>query len=214
VDYPPKLKVIQQRRMNLTKVQDKPKKGLIFVISGPSGSGKTTLAQKILNKLKSRYKFAKSVSFTTRPKRKGERQGEDYLFISAEEFQKLLKAKKILEHTRYLGYDYGTPCDFFKQALRRGLNIILCLDISGALFVKKTYPHKAITIFVMPPCLNIAKKRILSRSAQTQAGEINKRIQLANKELRYATQYDYCLVNDNLNQAIKELVNIIQQVLG
>ena len=200
--------------MNLIKVRDKPKKGLIFVISGPSGSGKTTLAQKILKKLKSEHKFVKSVSFTTRPKRKGERQGEDYVFISAEGFQKLLRAKKILEHTRYLGYDYGTPRDFLEQALRKGSNIILCLDIRGALFVKKTYPHRAITIFVMPPCLSVAKKRILSRSAQTQPGEINKRIQLANKELGYANRYDYCLVNDNLYQAIKELVNIIQQVLG
>ena len=200
--------------MNLIKVQDKPKKGLIFVISGPSGSGKTTLAHNILKKLKSKHKFTKSISFTTRPRRKGERQGEDYIFISAREFQKRLKAKKILEHTRYLGYDYGTPRDFLEQALRKGSNIILCLDIRGALFIKKTYPHRAITIFVMPPSLGIAKKRILSRSAQTQPGEINKRIQLANKELGYANQYDYCLINDNLNKAIKELVSIIQQVLG
>ena len=200
--------------MNLIQVQDKPKKGLIFVISGPSGSGKTTLAQKIFKELKSKHKFVKSVSFTTRPKRKGERQGEDYVFISAEEFRKLLKAKKILEHTRYLGYDYGTPHDFFKQALSKYSNIILCLDIRGALFVKKTYPHRAITIFVMPPSLGIAKKRILSRSAQTQPGEINKRIQLANKELSHANQYDYCLINDNLNRAVKELVRIIQQILG
>jgi len=200
--------------MKLTKEQDRPKKGLIFVISGPSGSGKSTLAKKILKQPQLKDKFIKSTSFTTRPKRKGERQGEDYVFISVKEFQRLLKAKKILEHTHYLGYDYGTPRDLLGQALSKGLNIILCLDIKGALFIKRTYPERAITIFVMPPSLSIAKKRIQARSARTRPGEIHKRIKLASKELGYVNHYDYCLTNDNLNKAINEIVRIIQQVLG
>ena len=199
--------------MNLLRVRGKAKKGLIFVISGPSGTGKTTLAKKVIQQPQLKDKFIKSVSFTTRPKRPEERQGEDYFFVSARAFKRLLKAKKILEYTRYLGYDYGTPRAFIEQARREGLHIVLCLDINGALFLKRSYPDRTITIFVNPPSLSAAKKRILGRSSKTRPEEVNKRIRLAGKELGYANQYDYCLVNDNLNKAIKEAREIIQQVL-
>lgn len=188
---------------------NKAKKGFIFVISGPSGSGKTTLAKKILKRPKLKGKFIKSVSFTTRPKRPGERGSRDYLFVSVREFRRLLKAKKILEHTRYLGYDYGTPRALIKQAKDKGKHIILCLDIKGASFIKRAYPDRAITIFVRPPSLSTAKQRILGRWAKTNPKELNQRIQLANKELSYVKRYDYCLVNDNLNKAIKEVERII-----
>lgn len=192
----------------------KKKTGFIFVVSGPSGSGKTTLAKRILKRSKFKNKFARSVSFTTRPKRPGERQGCDYIFVAAEEFRKLLKAKKILEHTRYLGYDYGTSRSFLKQAIRQGLNVMLCLDTKGALFLKKEYPQRAIIIFVKPPSLEIAKQRILGRCAKTKSKEVNRRIQIASKELKYINRYDYCLVNDNLSQAIKEMERIIQWVIS
>jgi len=198
----------------LDKVRIKKDKGFVFVISGPSGSGKTTLAKKILKQSRLRDRLIKSVSFTTRPRRPGERQGRDYFFVSAGEFQRLLKAKKILEHTHYLGYDYGTPRHFIEQAMRKGLHIILCLDIKGALFVKGAYPERAITIFVKPPSLDIAEKRILNRCAKTRAREVNRRIQLASKELGYANSYDYCLVNDSLDKAIREVIRIIQWVIS
>ncbi len=190
------------------------KEGLIFVISGPSGSGKTTLAKKILKQPQLKYKFLKSVSFTTRPKRPGERRGRDYLFVSTKEFQRLLKAKKILEHTCYLGYDYGTPRELLEQAIKKGLHIILCLDTRGASFLKRTYPDRTITIFIKLPSLSVAKKRILGRWAKIKPDELNRRLQLASKELGYTNRYDYCIVNDNLNQAVKEVVRIIQHVLA
>lgn len=190
-------------------MSNKKRKALIFVISGTSGSGKTTLAKKILKQPQFRNKFVKPISFTTRPKRPGERQGRDYIFISTREFQRLFKAKKILEHTRYLGYDYGTSSNRMEQALNKGLHIILCLDMKGALFVKKKYPDRTITIFVKPPSLSIIKQRILGRWANTNRKELNQRLQLATRELGYAKHYDYCLINDNLNKAIKEIRNII-----
>jgi guanylate kinase len=196
--------------MNLAKVRGKRKKGLIFVISGPSGSGKTTLAKKILNQPQFKGKFIKSVSFTTRPKRPGERQGRDYIFVSAEEFQRLLKGKKILEHTRYLGYDYGTPSMLLEQSARRGLHIILCLDLKGASFVKRAYPARVVTIFIKPLSLSIVEQRILKRWAETGPEELDRRVQLASKELSCVDRYDYCLVNDNLNKAVKEIKGIIQ----
>jgi len=205
---------LKNKEMNLARVRGQTKKGLIFVISGPSGTGKTTLAKKVLQQPQLKDKFARSVSFTTRPRRSGERQGKDYFFVSAREFRRLLKAKKILEHTRYLGYDYGTPRAFVEQAEREGLHIVLCLDINGALFLKKAYPERTITIFVNPPSLRIAKERILGRSNKTRPEEVDRRIRLASKEVGYAEQYDYCLVNDTLNKAIKEATKIIQQVLA
>ena len=195
-------------------MRDKLKKGLIFVISGPSGSGKTTLAKSILRQPQFKSKFIRSVSFTTRPKRPGERQGHSYVFISAKEFQRLLKAKKILEHTHYLGYDYGTPSNPLEQAIKKGLHIILCLDIKGALFVKRKYPDRTVTIFVKPPSLSIAKKRILGRCAETKSRELSQRLQVASKELDYVNYYDYFLINNNLNKAVKELKRIIQWAIS
>jgi len=198
------------------KNKDRPKAikaGLIFILSGPSGSGKTTLAKRILRHPQLKGKLIKSVSYTTRPKRPGERQGRDYVFISEGEFQSLLKAKKILECTRYLGYHYGTSRDFFNKALSKGLHIILCIDIKGASYIKRAFPESSITIFVKPPSLRTAKQRILARCAKTKPGEVNRRIQLASRELNYINHYDYCVVNDNLNKTIKEIVNIIKQIL-
>ena len=189
------------------------KAGFIFVISGPSGSGKTTLAKKILKQPQFKDKFIKSISFTTRPKRPRERERRDYLFVSVKEFKRLLKAKKILEHTCYLGYDYGTPRALLEQARKKGLHVILCLDIRGTSFVKRAYPDRAITIFVKPPSLKITKERILARWQGTNLKELNQRLQLASKELDYANHYDYCLVNDNLNQAVKEVQRIIKWVI-
>jgi guanylate kinase len=206
--YRPKL-----YRRYFKKVRDEIRKGLIFVISGPSGSGKTTLAHEILKQPKLKKKFIKSISFTTRPKRPSERQGRSYFFVCPQEFRRLLKAKKILEHTHYLGYDYGTSRNFLEQAIKKGLHLILCLDVKGAAFLNSRYPERTITIFVKPPSLDAAKKRIVGREAKTKTEELNKRLQLARKELSFVNKYNYCVVNDNLNQAIKQVVKIIQQFL-
>ena len=107
-----------------------PKTGLLFVVSGPSGSGKTSLAHSLLAGARLKGKVIKSVSLTTRKKRTGEREGKDYFFASEAEFKRLLKAKKILEWTRYLGYYYGTPKSFIDRQLKKGKNILLCLDRS------------------------------------------------------------------------------------
>lgn len=201
--------VLKVRDSSPAKVHNRVNKGLICVISGPSGSGKTTLAKKLLKQPQFKHKFIKSISYTTRPKRPGEREGRDYFFVSQKEFQKLLNRKKILEHTHYLGYDYGTPRDYLRGAREKGLHIILCLDIKGTSFVKRTYPDRTITIFVKPPSLSVARERILARCAKTKLSEVNKRIQLAGKELGKINCYDYYIVNDNLNRAIKEIERII-----
>lgn len=159
-------------------------------------------------------KFIKPATFTTRPKRPGEKEGKDYCFVSKQRFQALLKAKKILEHTRYLGYDYGAPRESVEKAIKQGLNVILCLDIKGASFIKRAYPDRAVTIFVKPPSLSVAKQRILARTKTNKPEEVNKRIQVANRELEYINRYDYCLMNDDLEQAIQQAQRIIQWAIS
>ncbi|MDP3731477.1 MAG: guanylate kinase [Candidatus Omnitrophota bacterium] len=185
------------------------KQGLIFIISGPSGSGKTTLAEKILGNKRLKNKLARSISFTTRPKRSGEQDKKDYFFISGKRFKREQKAKKILEWTKYLGYYYATPKDFIERQLHKAKHIILCLDLKGAFSVKRQYPGNTVTIFVIPPSLDTLLQRITSRCNKTKEGEVRQRLRLAQQELSACEKYDYCVVNKDLNQAIKELQGII-----
>jgi len=191
-------------------VRDQSKKqGLIFVISGPSGSGKTTLLKNILQDKLLRKKIARSVSLTTRNKRSGEKEGRDYFFISKEQFNQLLKQKKILEWTRYLGYYYATPKELVDTQLRAGKNVILCLDLKGAARIKELYPRNTITIFVKPPSLDVLTHRIRNRCHKTKTQEIRERVRLAKKELAAASIYDYCLTNQDLVYVTKELKEIV-----
>lgn len=184
-------------------------RGLIFVISGPSGSGKTTLVRGVLlHKVLSR-KFVKSISVTTRPKRSGERQNKDYFFVSLKEFRRLNAAKKILEWTRYLGYYYGTKKDFVEGKLKQGKHIALCLDLKGALKIKRLYPENTVTIFILPPSIKILRKRIEGRCAKTRQEEIRSRLKLAKSELKGKSRYDYVLKNSNLTKATSRLKGII-----
>lgn len=185
------------------------KQGKVFVISGPSGSGKTTLRDAVLKDSALKKKFAKSVSFTTRRSRSGERNGRDYFFITPAEFKRLLKAKKILEWTRYLGYYYATNRDFVTGKLKEGKSIMLCLDFKGAACVKRLFPADTVTIFIKPPSLRALHHRISRRCSRTKKEEVARRLKLARQEIKLAHKFDYCLVNKDLAQAVKELKGII-----
>lgn len=184
-------------------------KGLIFVISGPSGSGKTTLLDNLLKDKGLSKRLAKSVSLTTRPKRSGERNKRDYLFITQEQFRRKLESKKILEWTKYLGYYYATPRDLIENELKKGKHILLCLDLKGARSIKRLYPKNSVTVFVVPPSLQALKERIEGRCAKTKKAEIRKRLKLAREELLASASYDYSLANKNLNRAVQKLKEII-----
>jgi len=189
-------------------------RGSVFVISGPSGSGKTTLAESLLRSRKLKDKLAKSVSFTTRPRRSGEKNKIHYFFITEAQFKRKLEAKKILEWTRYLGYYYATPKDFVEGRLEKGKHVILCLDLKGARQVKKFYPRDTVTIFINPPSLGALKRRIQGRCSRTKKEEIGRRLRLAREEIRACHKFDHCLVNENLQQAVKELKGIILKETG
>jgi guanylate kinase len=186
----------------------KNKPGKIFIISGPSGSGKTTLLTRLIQDKKIARSLVKSRSLTTRPKRLGEAQGRDYFFVSREQFSRLLKAKKILEWTRYLGYYYGTPKEPVEELLAEGRHLGLCLDLKGARILNKIYPHNTVTIFVLPPSLSALKARIEGRCRETSKEEIAQRLRMAKKEMLAASQFDYSILNQNLKSALKELKKI------
>jgi len=185
------------------------KKGEIIVLSGPSGSGKTTLAQAVLANKKFSGRLERSISFTTRPKRRGEKNQRDYFFISREEFSRQLRAQKILEWTRYLGYYYGTGRDFVDSRLEAGKNLIFCLDLKGADKIKKLYPKNSTTIFIMPPSLEELSIRIEKRHRETSQEEIRNRLRIAKREMANACKFDFCVVNNDLIQAVKVLSGII-----
>jgi len=186
-------------------------KGFIFIISGPSGSGKTTLLVNVLKDKDLKKKITRSVSFTTRPKRSGERNGKDYIFISEKKFRELKRAKKILEWTKYLGYYYGTPKDIVDKQLKSGNSIVLCLDLKGAGVVKKLYPGQVETIFIVAPFLDVLHARIRNRCSRTAGREIRDRLNMARKELKAASRYDWCLLNQDLAQVTGELKEIISK---
>jgi len=189
-------------------------KAQVFVISGPSGSGKTTLLSSVLKEKALQKKFARSVSITTRPRRSKEQNGIDYFFISEAEFKRSLRAKKILEWTRYLSYYYGTPKEFVDKQLKTGKNILLCLDFRGASRIKKLYGNNCTTIFILPPSLTELTTRIRKRCHLTKTEEIERRLQLAKEEISTASKYDYCLLNDNLRTVVEELKAIITKKIN
>jgi guanylate kinase len=190
-------------------IRKKEKPGLIFVISGPSGSGKTTLARQILTDKTLNRKIRKSTSFTTRPKRSGERDKRDYFFVSESAFRRQLQQKKILEWTSYLGYYYGTPKSSVDRQIKQGRHLLLCIDLRGAKNLRRLYPKAAVTIFVLPPSLDELRKRIRKRCSKTKESEVCKRMQLAKKEMRQAGSFDYCLINKDLKTTVQQLKQII-----
>ncbi|MFH0827105.1 MAG: guanylate kinase [Candidatus Omnitrophota bacterium] len=189
-------------------------KGVIFVVSGPSGSGKTTLLKKLLLDRSLRKVLVKSISLTTRPQRSNEHRGQDYSFITEKDFRRAQKAKKILEWTRYLGYHYATPKEFVDKQVGQGKHIVLCLDLKGALTIKRSYPENSVTIFVGPPSLRTLQQRIVKRCHKTKKEEIGERLKLARKEILGSCLYDHCLVNNNLARAVKALKKIIVQEIS
>ena len=186
--------------MKAHKKQNRP--GKLFIISGPSGSGKTTLLAGLIKDKKIGKLLVKSRSLTTRPRRTGESNGSEYFFVTPLEFRHLLKAKKILEWTRYLGYYYGTPKGPLEIQLSYGRNIGLCLDIKGARTLKKLYPNNTVTIFILPPSLEVLKSRIEYRSSSTNKKEIARRVRLARRELLAASEFDHCILNQSLQVAL------------
>lgn len=182
---------------------------LLVVISGPSGSGKTTIVREVLSKNK---KMHFSVSYTTRERRGKEVNKKDYFFIDEEKFKNMIKEKKFLEYAKVHNHFYGTRLDKVLNNLKNNKDVILDIDVRGALQVKKAVrllKIKSVFIFIVPPSEKELKKRLTSRNTDNKE-EVIKRLKNAREEMRYVINYDYLVVNDNLSDATIKVSNIIK----
>ena len=178
--------------------------GRLFVISGPSGAGKGTICKKLLESVD----ISISTSMTTRAPRPGEIDGKDYYFVTVDEFEEKIANGGMLEYARVFDNIYGTPKDMVIKQLERGRDVILEIDVQGGLQIKKKMPEQAVLVFVLPPDLTTLRQRIIDRDTETEE-VIDKRFNEAINEIKLIGEYDYYVVNDELDDAVYDLKAII-----
>jgi guanylate kinase len=180
------------------------KKGLLFIISGPAGSGKGT----IVSRVRELAQFDFSVSATTRAPRPGEEHGVHYYFIDKTEFEGKIEAGEMLEYAQYVGNYYGTPKKPVEDALAAGRNIVLDIEVKGALQVKEKMPE-AVMIYILPPDYETLLSRIRGRGTETEE-VIQKRMNEARNEIRTFPKYDYVVINDTVEKAAQDVLSILR----
>lgn len=178
-------------------------KGLLIVVSGPSGVGKGTVLAEILKDENIFY----SVSATTRNPREGEVDGVNYHFLTKEKFEELIADNGMLEYATYCGNYYGTPRKAVEDKLAEGKDVILEIEVQGAMNVKKSFPE-AMMVFILPPSVSELRRRLNKRGTETEE-VVNKRVAEAVGEIKKAENYDYVMINGDLDEAVETLKSII-----
>ncbi len=179
-------------------------KGILMVISGFSGAGKGTLVRALMQEYD---QYALSVSMTTRAPREGERDGVEYFFTDREHFEETIRAEGLIEYASYCGNYYGTPRAYVEEQLSRGQNVILEIEIQGALKIKEKFPE-SVLIFVTPPSAAELKRRLLGRGTESTE-VIGKRLARAVEESDGIEAYDYIVVNDKLETCVEEIHRLV-----
>ncbi len=179
-------------------------KGKLILFSGPSGVGKDTLLDILISK---RPEFQKSISITTRMQREGEVDGVDYFFITPDDFEAMIDCGEVLEFAKYGKNLYGTPKKPVDAWLKEGKTVILKIEVQGAEKIKKMYPD-AIAIFIMPPSLEILETRLRRRGTENEE-DLVRRLSIAREEIRKSRDYDYIVINDSLEAAADEVLQIL-----
>ena len=181
------------------------KRGVLIVISSPSGAGKTTIAKKLVSK---KLNIELSVSLTTRKPRSNEINKVDYHFVSKKFFQTKIKQKHFLEHAKVFDNFYGTSQKEITNQLSKGKNILLDIDWQGARQVRKKMPTDTVSIFILPPSLKVLKQRLMKR--ESSLAFVNNRMSKAKKEIAHWDEYDYAVVNKDLQKCLKEIKKILE----
>ena len=179
--------------------------GILVVVSGFSGAGKGTLMKELLKRYDN---YALSISATTRAPREGETDGKEYFFVTKEQFEKMRDERKLIEYAQYVNSYYGTPKEYVEQKMAEGKDVILEIEIQGALKVKKRFPD-ALLLFVTPPSAEELRRRLVGRGTETLE-VINARLARAAEEASGMEAYDYLLINDDLDRCVEEMHQLIQ----
>lgn len=182
------------------------KKGLLIIISGFSGTGKGTVIKRLLELYPNDYCL--SISATTRNPREGEVHGREYFFKTKEDFEEMIMKQELIEYTQYVDNYYGTPKEYVEDQMEAGHNIILEIEIDGALNVKKLYPD-ALLIFLLPPSIRELEKRLKERGTEKE-DVIADRINRAREEAKVIREYDYVVVNDTIDDCVSTIHNIVE----
>ncbi|MDH3668520.1 MAG: guanylate kinase [Paracoccaceae bacterium] len=182
------------------------RRGIMFVLSSPSGAGKTTLARRLL---KRDAAFTLSVSATTRPPRPKEINGRDYFFVSVEEFNRMVAERDLLEHAHVFGHDYGSPRAPVEAAIRDGRDVLFDVDWQGAQQLRNSDLGALVTtVFLLPPSIAALEARLMTR-AQDKPDVIEGRMAKARSEISHWAEYDYVLINDNLDACYSQIETIV-----
>lgn len=180
-------------------------KGFLIVLSGPSGAGKNTVMNAVVPTIPN---ISYSVSVTTRPPRAGETDGVDYFFVDDQRFDKLIASDELLEWAVFCGYRYGTPKSFVEKETRSGRTVILDVDIQGAVQIRQRNPQ-AVLVFLLPPTWEELRRRLRARGKDAEE-TIRRRLEHSFEELKHIVDYDYFVINDDLDRAAARLRTIIQ----
>ncbi len=181
------------------------KQGLLIVLSGPSGSGKNTVCDVVKEKNSNIWE---SISMTSRKPRKGEKDGVNYYFVTEEEFKENIKQDNMLEYAQFAGNYYGTPRKSVQKHLDKGEDVILVIEIQGALQIKKKLPQ-ALFVFLLPPSMRELKRRLTDRGTESE-DKILKRFETAYREINEISKYNYVIINDEVSKAASKLLAIIK----
>lgn len=181
--------------------------GKIVIISSPSGGGKTSICQKLLSTSRKNQGWKFSISYTTRKRRAGERNGREYFFVNEAEFKRKVEANFFTEHFKVHLYRYGTPRKAVDDVIKKGGVMILDVDVQGAKKLKKIYP-KAMTIFILPPSKTELKKRLIQRGTETKE-QLKVRFENAKKEIEEYKNFNYVVINQELKAAVSDVLAII-----
>jgi len=179
-----------------------------WIVSGPSGSGKTSLCEALLEDSFWKKRLLKTVSYTTRALRPGERQGRDYRPISKKRFLVLKKQGALLESEKIFGAYYGTPKKDVRLAKRQGKDLLLCIDVNGARTVRRFFKKEATSIFILAPKEEVLRRRLKKRSTENR-DQVRRRLRRVKSEMRRMKEYDYVVVNDDFNEALSKIKSIL-----
>ena len=181
-------------------------RGVLTVISGFSGAGKGTVVKQLLQE----HDYGLSISATTRSPREGEQDGREYFFKTKEEFEKMIREHQLIEYAQYVGNYYGTPKEYVVQQLEQGKDVILEIEMQGALRVREILPEVNL-IFLTPPTVDELERRLVSRGTET-AEVIRERMARAKEESAYMKEYDYVVINDDLDECVENVHQLIRSL--